>query len=105
MVSRQIDHITAKEKVMKTSVARPLLNFFSQCAVLLLVFACLPPASAVSETRFVGGPTQYIAALGDTAAKSGNDAENWGFWSIDPGPRGVWTKDYQDLIANEGLAC
>ena len=41
-------------------------------------------------------PTQFIAALGDptsSSAKSG--AENWGIWRIDPGPRGVYVRDFQ----------
>jgi len=41
-------------------------------------------------------PTQFIAALGDpksSSAKSG--AEQWGIWRIDPGPRGVYLKDFQ----------
>jgi hypothetical protein len=60
--------------------------------------------SALAEASFVPGPTQYIAALGDTAATSGNDAETWGFWPVDPGPRGVWVKDYPELTANGGQA-
>jgi hypothetical protein len=33
--------------------------------------------------------TQYIAALGDRDATSGADAQDWGLWPVDPGPRGV----------------
>jgi hypothetical protein len=61
-------------------------------------------APAQSEASFARGPTQYIAALGDPAATSGTDAQTWGFWSVDPGPRGVWISDYQDLIGNAGVA-
>jgi hypothetical protein len=76
-------------------------------------FRCLPAVAAMvwmvaaparSEASFTRGPTQYIAALGDPAATSGTDANSWGFWSVDPGPRGVWISDYQDLIANAGVA-
>ena len=49
-------------------------------------------------------PTQYIAALGDPQATSGNGAQGWGLWSIDPGPRGVWLKNYDQLEANGGIA-
>ncbi len=72
-------------------------------AIVMLV-AALAFAPAQAETRFKSAATQYIAALGDPAAKSGTDAATWGFWSLDPGPRGVWTKDYQSLIANGGVA-
>lgn len=66
-----------------------------------LTLAC---SSAFAEPTFQPGDTQYIAALGDPAATSGNDAETWGLWAIDPGPRGVWSSDYADLIANAGVA-
>ena len=57
-----------------------------------------------AEARLVPGDTQYIAALGDPAATSGDDAASWGLWAIDPGPRGVWSTDYDALIANAGIA-
>ena len=62
----------------------------------------LSPAQA--EQTYVPGGTQYIAALGPTTATSGNDAETWGFWSVDPGPRGVWITNYDDLLADAGIA-
>ena len=41
-------------------------------------------------------PTQFIAALGDPKSTSGTSgAEQWGIWRIDPGPRGVYVKDFQ----------
>lgn len=59
---------------------------------------------AVAETGFQRGPTQYIAVLGDSGATSGTGAETWGFWEVDPGPRGVWTTDFSELLANGGVA-
>lgn len=59
---------------------------------------------AAAETSFERGPTQYIAALGDSGATSGTGAETWGFWEVDPGPRGVWTADFAELLANAGVA-
>ena len=44
---------------------------------------------AQAEAAFVRGDTQYVAALGDSSATSGNDAATWGLWAVDPGPRGV----------------
>jgi hypothetical protein len=59
---------------------------------------------ALADASFVPGDTQYIAALGDPKAASGDDAQDWGFWELDPGPRGVWSTDYADLLANGGRA-
>ena len=73
-----------------------------RCAA--LAAALLTSTLAHAEVAFLRGETQYIAALGDTAATSGDDAETWGFWSVDPGPRGVWIRDYADLTANAGMA-
>ena len=47
-------------------------------------------------------PTQFIAALGDPQASQGSGASEWGLWGVDPGPRGVWLRDYsRDIVANE----
>lgn len=72
--------------------------------VILAAFALCLPSVSQAETTFMPGETQYIAALGNAGATSGTDAETWGFWSVDPGPRGVWVKDYADLMANGGIA-
>ena len=45
-------------------------------------------------------PTQFIAALGDPKASEGNGAREWGIWKVDPGPRGVWLKQYTKEIVN-----
>lgn len=43
--------------------------------------------------------TQFIAALGDPKASSGyNASKEWGVWSVDPGPRGVWLRDYESNL-------
>ena len=47
---------------------------------------------------------QYIAALGDPHANSGNDAQTWGLWRQDPGPRGVTLDRYERLKAAGGVA-
>ena len=49
-------------------------------------------------------PTQYIAALGAPDARSGNDAQTWGLWRQDPGPRGVPLSEYRHLKASGGVA-
>lgn len=49
--------------------------------------------------------TQFLAALGDPTASEGTGAENWGLWKQDPGPRGVWLRDYNDQLVNSnGIA-
>jgi hypothetical protein len=75
------------------------LQTFAALAALTLV-----TTPALAEATFVRGETQYIAALGDSAATSGDDAQDWGFWEVDPGPRGVWSTDYAELLANGGKA-
>ena len=81
---------------------------FSQAKVAViatLTTALLAVATPVfAETVIVKIPTQYIAALGDKNAKSGSDAEIWGLWPVDPGPRGVQLSGYEKLKSNNGLA-
>lgn len=43
-------------------------------------------------------PTQFIAAIADPKASSGNNANDWGLWTVDPGPRGVFLRDYKKDI-------
>lgn len=66
----------------------------------------LPSAYATDgyEPQFKRIPTQYIAALGDPKATSGNNAQTWGLWRLDPGPRGVRLNSFEQLQAANGLA-
>ncbi len=73
-------------------------------SLVFATFAMTAGTMAHAEAAFVPGNTQYIAALGDPAATTGTDAATWGFWSVDPGPRGVGIRDYDALIANAGVA-
>ena len=57
-----------------------------------------------NQERFRRIPIQYIAALGDPQSSSGNNAELWGIWELDPGPRGVDLDDYPRLRDNGGVA-
>lgn len=43
---------------------------------------------------------RFIAALGDPAASSGTGSDGWGLWRDDPGPRGVYLRDYESRIAS-----
>ena len=74
----------------------------------------LGPARAMSAQaepaagpKFRRIPTQFIAAdpgmrLG--GASSGTGVATWGLWRDDPGPRGVWLRDYDKLVAADGRA-
>jgi len=61
-------------------------------------------AQAYAPSGFKRIPTQFIAALGDPQANSGAGAQDWGLWTLDPGPRGVWLRDYPKLEAAGGAA-
>ncbi len=74
----------------------------SVTAVLSIMLAT--GAEAFAETVVKRIPTQYIAALGDKDAKSGADAQTWGLWPVDPGPRGVRLSNYESLKSHGGVA-
>jgi len=59
------------------------------CAIMIVGLLSLPAlAQDESEVKFKRIPTQFIAALADPNATSGSNAQSWGLWSKDPGPRG-----------------
>ena len=47
--------------------------------------------------------TQFIAGLGSPSATSGKNAQLWGFWPVDPGPRGVQLNNFKIDLA-DGVA-
>ena len=61
-------------------------------------------AAGGGQTKFQRIPTQFIAALGDPRATSGNGAQSWGLWPLDPGPRGVELNNYKRLKDADGVA-
>ena len=61
-------------------------------------------ASGVDLSKFKRIEPQYIAALGDPGATSGNGAQSWGSWSQDPGPRACKLDHYDQLKAAGGVA-
>jgi hypothetical protein len=79
-------------------------GFLQFLGVIPALLAWLVPQGTLAQGTFEAIPTQYIAALGPTTATSGNDAETWGLWAVDPGPRGVWIRDFAALQANAGVA-
>jgi hypothetical protein len=54
--------------------------------------------------RFKQVRTQFIAALADPSVRSGNGAQFWGVWHLDPGPRGVRLDRYERLKSAGGVA-
>lgn len=80
---------------------------FSRRALLastLLAGAQFAVAQMYAPPGFDRIPTQFIASLGDPTASRGNEAKEWGIWTVDPGPRGVLLKDYAQLETNLGHA-
>jgi hypothetical protein len=67
-------------------------------------------ASAASASAPTGefqrlATTQFIAALGDPSSTSGTGAKEWGLWPVDPGPRGVWLRQYEpQLVQRNNVA-
>ncbi len=73
---------------------------------LLLAAGLQQPVHAAGSdfSKFRRIEPQYIAALGDPGATSGNGAQAWGLWSQDPGPRGCKLDRYDKLKAAGGVA-
>jgi hypothetical protein len=70
-----------------------------------MVTACQPADTADGgQMKFERIPIQFIAALGDPEASFGNNAQAWGLWPVDPGPRGVRLNRYAQLKEAGGVA-
>lgn len=72
-------------------------------AGLLAVWAS-PVALAIDMRTFKPVSTQFLAALADPSASKGAGAENWGLWTVDPGPRGVRLSAFDQLKGNGNVA-
>lgn len=64
------------------------------------------PAYAGEDYRstFKPVPAQYIASLAEPGETSGDNAQTWGLWTVDPGPRGVRLDNYEQLLVAGGIA-
>ena len=69
-------------------------RFLSVGALMLAVHA-----SGADLSKFRRIEPQFIAALGDPGATSGNGAQAWGYWDKDPGPRACKLDHYPQLKA------
>lgn len=89
-------------KIVTTRFRR---SFLISVGSTLTTLAQKTTAAKATTSEFKRIPTQFIAALGDPASSSGANANEWGLWRVDPGPRGVFLKDYTKQIAkNNGVA-
>ena len=77
---------------------------FSACVMGVTILGLLGCARHEVPVRFKQVPTEFIAALADPSATSGNGAQFWGVWHLDPGPRGVRLDGYERLKSAAGMA-
>jgi hypothetical protein len=94
-----------KEQTMDSSdfSRRSFLVSGAAVAAAALLPSRLVVSAHAAAPRFRPIPIQYIAALGDPRATSGTNAQTWGLWRQDPGPRGVSLGRYEGLKA-KGVA-
>ena len=88
----------------RRSVLSSTLSTATAMLVLLSVTRMAEAAIASDTTKQIKyqryPSIRFIAALGDPTASSGQGAESWGLWRDDPGPRGVYLKDFEKRIAS-----
>jgi len=81
---------------------------YISCSALLILGLLNVSASHATVPEVLPGyksiPIQFIAALADPDANSGNEANTWGLWPLDPGKTGVWLSLYPVLRAAGGYA-
>lgn len=84
------------------SSRRAVVSTLSAAVLSALVpIAASADASVKEKRKYQRYPTtRFIAALGDPDAPSGTGAESWLLWRDDPGPRGVFLKDYDKRLAS-----
>jgi hypothetical protein len=106
-MTRQSKFDTVVDRTLRETAGRALTRrtFVISGAAAAATAALSRAAFAADDFRdFRRVPTQYIAALSGPDARSGNDAQTWGLWRQDPGPRGVPLTEYERLKASGGVA-
>lgn len=73
-------------------------------ASLLLAATFSQPLLAADFSQFRRIEPQFIAALATPGSTSGNNAQSWGLWPLDPGPRGARLDRFDQLKAAGGVA-
>src|SRR5437763_1662240 len=77
-----------------------LVPFVSRCLLSIgSLMLAASHASGADLSKFKRIEPQFIAALGDPVATSGNGAQAWGVWNQDPGPRACKLDHYSQLKA------
>ena len=89
--------MTAGGKALRTLIALAFAAF-------ALAGPALAESKKVKHYTFKRVPTMFIASLGEPHERSGNGAETWGIWTIDPGPRGVWLAKFDEFIKKGGVS-
>ena len=93
---RKLDVLLRSEPTPHEALSRR--SFIAHGTAAAAAVALPAAAWGYDRNQFKRVPTQYIAALAPPDATSGNNAETWGLWSQDPGPRGVRLKAYDHLV-------
>jgi len=83
------------------SKARRALLASSAAALTYNAFTVVPAFGLLPPGYEKVSPLQFIAALGDPRATSGEGAESWGLWPVDPGPLGLRLRTYERIKAGE----
>ena len=84
-----------KRRFLSKNLPRSL---FLSSALIGLTYLGLANAAPPGFKRI---PIQFIAALGDPKSNSGTNVNEWGLWPVDPGPRGVYLRDYERSLAKK----
>lgn len=81
---------------------RVALTAAGSFAATCLTSESLAATDKSTKSKFQRYPQlRFIAALGDPKASSGTGADQWGLWRDDPGPRGVFLRNYESSIQNK----
>ncbi len=99
--------VPQREVSARMSNRERLIHRVCLATVLLVIITAAAQAVQAADggqAKFRRISTQYIAALGDPKSTSGNGAQLWGLWPVDPGPRGVKLNRYDSLKGAGGVA-
>jgi len=84
------------------SFGSQLRRSFLASSAAALAYAAVGPLGFITPPGYERvSPLQFIAALGDPEANSGDGADSWGIWETDPGPRGFRQSKYEQVVSGE----
>ena len=105
LASNDDDGETTKPKTKKgkgETFGSQLRRSFLASSAAALTYAAVGPLGFITPPGYERvSPLQFIAALGDPEANSGNGAEGWLLWETDPGPRGFRQNKYEKVVSGE----